>query len=130
MTTVTPTELRHYYKQVKLLIPINGKDKKRFLNDLQGNIDNYIENNKDVAMKDIMEHFGTPPELVSDYIKDLDSDEIYKKVSNSVIIKRLIASIIFVLLLIGIVWTVFLYKGYKEASDHYIDREVITIEEY
>ena len=57
MQKISQTELKQYFKQIKLLLPIYGKEEKIFLSDLKRAVDTYIEEHADCTYADILERF-------------------------------------------------------------------------
>lgn len=96
---------------------------------MKSGVSTYLENNDDISLDDIEQHFGTPSEIVSEYIDSIDPAELYKRLSTSRMIKISTMIVVAVVVIIGIIWTALFYSDYLESKEQYIEREVITVEE-
>lgn len=57
-------QLKQYLKEIRLLLPIYGKDKRIFIKDLKESLIEYIELNPDCNWEDIIIHFEAPEDAV------------------------------------------------------------------
>lgn len=94
---ITTRQIDDYMKKIRLLFPFLGKAEKRYLRYLRHSIDEYIDTN-DPAFDELVEYFGTPREIVHEYIMNIDVDVLYRKLRT-----RRILSIILVVFLIAII---------------------------
>ena len=93
---------RDYIRQVKAIFPLYGRERKRFINDLKEAVESHIEDTKDGSYEDIVKHFGSPAEVVSDYIEGMDPEALYRKITFRRRITT-IAVIALIAVLIGVV---------------------------
>lgn len=117
---------RDYIRQVKAIFPLYGRERKRFINDLKEAVESHIEDTKDGSYEGIVKHFGSPAEVVSDYIEGMDSEALYRKI----IFRRRITTIAVIALiavLIGVVidllWDYSAYR--KDVESIVVERETI-----
>ncbi len=72
--------VKNYIKQIKKnLICPNGQ-KKQVLKDIENSVKDYLQTNKTASENEIYSHFGTPEDVVSAYITEIDLKEIKRKV--------------------------------------------------
>ena len=117
-----------YLKQIRVLLPIHTKDEKKFLNDFNKAVYDYVSENQNCTYNDIVDRFEPPVDVVHNYISSMDQDQLCKKVSLNSAIKKAIA--IIVIAMIGILGMRYyiLYDLYQEAKDAIPTKEVTVIE--
>lgn len=117
-------EINQYFEQIKIFLPTFSKSTKRYLKDLRNSIDDYCKGNPNSSMDDIIEEFGTPQDVVCNYIDCMDSEQLIRQISISKLVKRAII-ILLLLAAIGCVcFSASTYCAYLHAKE-----ETITIEE-
>ena len=117
---------RDYIRQVKAIFPLYGRERKRFINDLKEAVESHIEDTKDGSYEDIVKHFGSPAEVVSDYIEGMDPEALYRKITFRRRITT-IAVIALIAVLIGVVIDLLCdYSAYrKDVESIVVERETI-----
>lgn len=117
---------RDYIRQVRAIFPLYGRERKRFINDLKEAVESHIEDTKDGSYEDIVKHFGSPAEVVSDYIEGMDPEALYRKITFRRRITT-IAVIALIAVLIGVVidllWDYSAYR--KDVESIVVERETI-----
>lgn len=121
--------IKSYIKEIKLYLPVYMKNEKRFLSDLQNSLEDYASLYNITNRETIIKNFGEPKELAINYIYGQDSDILYNSILKNRHIRYFILTIVLMLLTITTTIMFFLYSGYNEAKDAYIEREIINIEE-
>jgi len=121
-------EATTYLNQIKHLLPILSKQEKRFLKALESDMSDYISTHPDASTDDILEHFGSPTDVVHDYIESLDLDYIIRRISTRKIIKKAITILILLALLAFTLFVGTTYKAYLDSKDSVITQEVTIIE--
>lgn len=107
-------DLKSYFKTIKKLLPIYGKNEKRFLNDFQQTVEEYIKINADYNMNDIIDNFQDPKCIVADYINTIDSDYLSKHLKKARLI-RIVSIAAFTFLLFSFMINIYLdYKSYVD----------------
>ncbi len=81
-----------------------------------------------MTIDDVISEFGEPAEVAFSYLESIESEELYKRLSVSRVIKR----VIFIILALVIAYFIFIftlaYMDYLAAQDEHIVKEVIIIE--
>jgi len=111
------------------MFPFYGKYEKRFIADLECDIVNFINEHSSCNIDDIREYFGEPNEIIKTYLSNIDSDDLYRKISKSKHIKICISLCVCAFIITCTIAVSFLYQSYMEGKAAYIDREVTTIQE-
>ncbi len=109
--------VRDYIRQVKAIFPLYGRERKRFINDLKEAVESYIEDTKDGSYEGIVKHFGSPAEVVSDYIEGMDSEVLYRKITFR---RRIltIAGIVLIAVLVGVIFNLYWnYDAYRQSVE-------------
>ena len=109
-------------------IPCNWKQKKRILLQVKKTVWDYVSDHPDAAYEDILDRFGTPRQIVTAYVEDMEVPELVDKLRFSGKIVRItaITATVAVLLWLGVV-SIALIRN-KVSADGQIDVSV-TVEE-
>ena len=121
-------KIKHYFKQIRLLIPVRSKGVKRFLQDFRNAVEEYQEEHPECSAEDIMERFGSPEDVAYEYVSSVDSEEICRRITISKFVRRAIGIIVIVAVIAAGYRVWMLYDIHQQAEDAYISREVIVIE--
>ena len=117
---------RDYIRQVKAIFPLYGRERRRFISDLKEAVESHMEDTKDGSYEGIVKHFGSPAEVVSDYIEGMDPEALYRKITFRRRITT-IAVIALIAVLIGVVidllWDYSAYR--KDVESIVVERETI-----
>ena len=63
-----------YLKQVKSHLTCPAALKKTFLEQLRGDVEEFLETNPNATLEDLAQRFGNPSEMAHSYIETLDGD--------------------------------------------------------
>jgi hypothetical protein len=122
-------EISGYIKQVKTLLPVNGKRERAFLGELTASVEDYIESSPSVDMRQVRSHFGEPAKVVSEYLSSADSDYLSGQVKRIKHIRIIVFALVaLVILSIGI-GVGLAYKNYLDAKDAYLDVKETVVEQ-
>lgn len=121
-------QLKQYLKEIRLLLPIYGKEEQIFFKDLKKSITEYIELNPGYTWEDVICHFGEPEDVVYNYITSLDQSQLCKRISLRKTINKAIVMITVAILVVLSIKTYFYYDLYKEAQSQITTHETIIIE--
>ena len=109
--------IKKYKKQIKALLPFYSKKERRFMRELNDSFNHYIEKNPKSTMLEIQEQFGTPQEIVQEYIDSFDVDILIRKLSIRKIIKRVFIALLLALVIGLGIFSAFTYKAYLEYKN-------------
>lgn len=87
-------ELKKYLQQIRILIPIRSPGVKKFLRDFRSSLEEYTEEHPDWTMEDITQRFGSPVDIVHDYISAIDPEDILRRLVKFRIIRNAIIIIV------------------------------------
>ena len=79
-----------YLKQVKSHLTCPAALKKTFLEQLRGDVEEFLETNPNATLEDLAQRFGNPSEMAHSYIETLDGDKLEKQIKKAKIIKRIV----------------------------------------
>ena len=82
--------LKKYYQEISMWLPCSCKEKKRILQNIKTNMNDYLINNPEASIQDIENHFGSAKMIASCYIDITDRDSILQSLRNRKINKRFI----------------------------------------
>jgi hypothetical protein len=108
--------LKHYLKQIKSLFPVYGKYEKRFLMDFEKSIQGYLESDSEMTIEKAISHFGSPADIIQDYMENIDSDDLIKRVHIAQKIRIGVIAIVLIVAIATTTLSVMHYYQYKEAQ--------------
>lgn len=120
--------VKSFIKQTKSLFPIYNSQIKTFLSDLQNSMFDFASDNN-VTYEQLGTHFGSPQEIVFNYLTEMPEENLSKCLSLKRTIKICIITALAVFIIAAAVFSVSYYKAFKAAEDAVISQEIITIEE-
>ncbi len=91
MNNVKKKLIKQYLHQVKAKIPYRSKCSKHMLQNLSLSIDEYTLENPDFTLEQLRENFGSPEDIASTLLEDMDSKDIIHSIKQT---RRLICSIV------------------------------------
>lgn len=119
---------KQYVKNVKDFFPMSGKGEKKYLENLELNIEDFCEEVSILSLEELYEKFGTPSEVVNDYYSSVDTDYILKQMSKSKLIRRLIIALIAAVVISTLAYGSYLYAEYRTLQRQAIFFEEVIIE--
>jgi len=120
--------IKKYLKHIRTLLPMYSRQEKRFLNDLKTSIEKHISENPDTSLEDITAKFGTPNDVVYDYIESVDFEYIMKRLSTRKTIKRVAAIILILAIVLFFIFAGSIYLSYLDSKNTVITHELVVIE--
>ena len=114
-----------YVSQVKTILPVRGKKEKAFVRKLHNDLCDYCEYNNINHIEELYKKYGTPQEVVFEYISLMEPDIISKRINTAKYIRILIASLITISFLATAIWSIYIYHLYDIAQR----QEIVAIED-
>jgi len=116
-----------YVSQVKAILPVWGKKEKAFVKKLHDDLCDYCEDKRITAIDALYKGFGTPQEIVFEYISLMEPDAIFKRINTAKSIKIIVICLIAIALLIASFFSVYTYAEYKfdkKTDNIYIEQTI------
>ena len=82
-------ELVRYYKDIKRWLPCSHMHKKRMLGDIQQTVSGYLAEHPEADMQAIVQHFGTPHQIASTYIDEMDTQDLLQHLRQNRKIRKI-----------------------------------------
>ena len=114
---ISEKEINHYLKQIRTLVPVHAKNEKRYLRDLTDSITQFAKDNPEATMQNIIEQYGSPMEVVRDYIESCDVDLIIKRITLQTIVRRLVVVILLCLFIALSCFLFYIHKAYLDSKN-------------
>ena len=114
-----------YVSQVKAILPVSGKKEKAFVRKLHSDLRDYCEYNNINHIEELYKKYGTPQEVVFEYISLMEPDVISKRINTAKYIKILAISLISLALVATSVFALYIYSEYQSFKNE----ELVTIEQ-
>lgn len=118
------SEIEKYIKEIELIIPLNTKEKREFINILKNRILNSDIND----YNSLIEHFGKPSEVAASFLENMDTNTLIKKLKHKNYIRWIVSIIIICIITISFfeVWK--LNELYEEVKQQQPVQVETTIE--
>lgn len=123
---VSQSELKKYFHSIKKALRSTPGEKKHLLAALQSDVEEYLAENPEASMDDVVSHFGTPETIGMEHIRDLSIEELNTNMRAASFVKRviLITGIAVVAIVAVLAIGIALYN--RDNSSQYYYEEIIT----
>lgn len=125
MLKETEKTMRQYLKEIKLLLPIHGKEERKFLKDYKTSLKAFLTDRPACTPEEFRDHFESPEDVAYNYISSLDQQQLCKRITFRRTIVRIFLCVCAIAL---ICWLVMLWNIYTYEQSQVISQEVIVIE--
>lgn len=118
-------EIKEYIKSVKKQIVCPTAESRQMLRELQANVSDFVQENPDADMVQIVEQFGEPEEIAKMYIADTEPKNIKKAVN----IRKLSATaVVITLVMLAVTFIITIIDSHSANVAYCFDEpiEVIT----
>ena len=115
-------DVRRYLREIKKGIPCTGRRKRDILNKINETIGEYLEENPDSQYEDLTARFGTPKQIVSSYVEEMDTPELIKKLNVRRKIVGIVtaAAVAVVILWAGVVSIIYI-ENKKDGDGYFVE---------
>lgn len=123
------TNIHIYYNVLKKLFPRINYKEGRFLRDFKKSLSEYGMSHPNCSYEDLVENFGTPQDVVAEYLTMQDSDYILKCIQKKNYMKHIIVLIVITLLIAVLIFSIFCFLAYKNVQTGVItygDYDIVT----
>ena len=110
-------KIKHYFREIRLLIPVSSKGAKKFLQDFRSSVEEYAENHPECSAEEIIERFGSPEDVAYEYVSSVDAEEICRRITISRYIKRAVGVIVVVAVIAAGYRVWMLYDIHQQVQD-------------
>ena len=121
-------DITKFEKMVRDMFPIYGPYEKRFYTDLKQNIAEFCEYKEHIAFLDLQEKFGSPTDIIQDYLDNVDPDYLIRQLSRTKYIRFSCSFIVLGIIVVLTVWNITNYISYKTFQENLPAMEKTTIE--
>lgn len=119
---------KKYYNNLKLLLPVNGKNEKRLLKDIQSRLAELSEESTSCSYEQICDELGDPSDIVINYYNDIDAEYLIKKLRFTKFIKGIAICIIIAISVLTLLDSFYLHKLYLENKNTIVKYRTEVIE--
>lgn len=114
---------KNYMKQIKALFPLIGKTEKKYLRNLNRNIESYCSEGACDSIEGLVEEFGTPADNMKEYYSTMEFEYIAKQIQRSRTLKKLSVLLICLTVIIS-VFCLFKVKQFYDDCQFYMETEI------
>lgn len=119
-----------YVSQVKAILPIWGKKEKAFVKKLHDDLCDYCEDKKITAIDALYKGFGTPQEIVFEYISLMEPDAISKRINTAKYIRMFVIGLLALITIATSALCITLYSEYQVLKRQETTETEIVITEH
>ena len=101
-----------FYKRLRTLFPSIGFAEGKFLRDIKMQLRDYSIENPNAEYEDVVKFFGNPEDVYVDYIRVQGREEVYNRFQVKKWLQLIFRAILIVTVIICIMFSYFLLKGY------------------
>lgn len=123
------TTVKKYLNSIKKLFPIYGKKEKQYIQNLQTPLLEYAIEKEGVSYEDLIEEFGTPSHVISEYFSEVDEQYLFRQLRIRGYIKKFLVFVLVAFLAFNGYCYFWAYQDYLNAQDEHIMYKEIIIEE-
>lgn len=109
--------IKKYIRELKTLLPLYGKNERRFVSDITHNIEALQSQNNPVTYELICAKFGTPQELYLSYYENVDSTSLISKICIQSTIKKFLVAILMAICITCFIKSILFYKAYQHTLE-------------
>lgn len=120
-------ETKRYLRDTRLAFPVFRKDEKRFYSDFKDTISEYESQYPECSREDLINAYGTPKEVVTDYFCNMDPANYMALMKKSHYLRIVTAAALILLLSFFIIETGLSLQAQKEFRENMIKTEEVTI---
>jgi uncharacterized membrane protein len=117
-----------YLRDLKHLMPVYGKEQRIYLNTIDQSLDDYCNSNPDASYEELVENFGSPQEIIGDYLREQDTHTLIKQINRRRILHLNAIVFLAALCLCSIVFCYYCYRSYvrvQQICPVYTTEEII-----
>lgn len=121
-------KLKPYFLQIKFLLPIYGRQERKFIRDLRTNIEEYRESHPDCTWDELINEFETPQEIVNNYLSAFSPEYLCKKIKRKKIMRAVLSIIIISFTVFLSIKTYYCYIECQLIRENSVTQVVTVIE--
>lgn len=106
-----------YYKDLKVLLPFQGKKEKQLLKGFQKSLKDLNEEDPDITYQNIEEHLGNPTEIMQDYYAGIEYPYLMRQLRIKGIVQKFICCLVILAVIAFAVNVGLAIKSYYDFQD-------------
>ena len=119
-------ELKKYFHEIEKDLPCGNREKKKILRDLRLSVENFLAENPEATLEAVVDHFGTPAQIVDTCTEEMPILELQKKLKIKRWIIGVIAGVAACALLVwGIAVGIALVNEFRAADGYHVADSVV-----
>lgn len=122
-------ELKEYYRNIQKALPCSLSQKRKFMQDIQCAVTDYLQEHPEADMGAVTSHFGTPQQIANTYAEEMSPQELQKQLNAKKWLVGIVAAAAACVLLIwGISAGVALIRESNSADGYHVQDSIVTEE--
>lgn len=119
---------RRYLRRVKSFMPVRSKNERRFLHNLQGDLNEFVSAHPDSSYESLTQEFGSPLDMFYAYLSEQNSGLLVRQVKLKKSVLRIFVGISLAVVLGLGLYTGHLVQEYNQAMDNAVSGYTDVIE--
>lgn len=119
---ITDKERKQYISQIKKLLFCRPEKRKRFLQDINNSIDDFLKDNPDANIDELQKAMGSPQEIADEFLSNIST----KDIKNRTYVTRILIIGVVTALVILAITMIFLWLDTHYDHDGHGEIEIVT----
>lgn len=123
MTRNLNKELKKYYRDISKALS-GSKEKKAIIAQIKSSVNNYLEENQNATIYDVVKRIGFPEQIADEYIDNQSNDEISAKIKVG---KRILIAVCVVLAAALLIYICVMLDAINQNHGQFEEQAITTI---
>ena len=118
-----------YMRDLKHLFPVYGKKQKAYLHTIKSSIEDYYASSPNPSYEDLINHFGSPQEIIGDYIREQNTQDLLRQINQKRYLRGLVYILFISALICSLSYGINCYRAYRhciQSEPAYYYEEITT----
>ena len=121
---------KEYIYEIKSLFPMNRRMEKTYLKKMTTDVEDFCEENNITTIDELYQNYGTPEDVVHNYISLLDRKTLVKHINTAKLVKIIAVSILVAVTIATTIWGVYKYNIFQIEKRQEVVISYETIQSY
>ncbi len=121
---------KEYIYEIKSLFPMNRRMEKTYLKKMTTDVADFCEENNITTIDELYQNYGTPEDVVHNYISLLDRKTLVKHINTAKLVKIIAVSILVAVTIATTIWGVYKYNIFQIEKRQEVVISYETIQSY
>ena len=116
-------DVRQYFREIKGSIPCIGKRRREILNRINEIVEGYLKENSSPSYSDLTARFGTPKQIVTSCLEEMDAEELLRRLKfGGKIVRIVAAAAVAVVVMWAVAVSIMLYRDEQYRNGYFVEQ--------